>query len=109
MTRYWRIAHGADTIESGFCMFVDYISTRWDGFPMQRGCEEAILRDWCRERYGREVGYVQGVAPCFNWLIMRSTKEEFQKATPVMWGEAPAGVPSKIRLSIGNHGKVEIL
>ena len=105
-TRYWRISHGADTTETGYCMFVDYVMTRWDGFPMQQCCGVEILRDWCRERYGKEVEYVQGVAPCPNWAIGRSTKGAFQNAQPILWGGRPSGVPRQIRLSIGDRGEV---
>lgn len=107
--RYWKIWHVADTTETGYTMFMDYVLTQWDGSPMQQSCEREILRDWCRDRYGKEVKYVQGVAPCHNWMIMESTKDEFQQAPPKMWGGVPSGAPHRISLSFGDHGRVEIL
>ena len=106
--KYWVIAHNPDITETGMLMQRTYMKTVWQGFPSQQYSEVDILTDFCFSRFGNKTAYIQGVAPCPNWRIDTSTREDFEKATPIMWG----GLKTKtmqIELGIGDHGNVNLL
>jgi len=84
--KYWRISHSADTTETGLPRARTYVRTSWAGFPAHNTNQDLILEDWCFQKYGPKVAYVQGVAPCPAWSISLIDKERFDKAEPINWG-----------------------
>jgi len=107
MKRYWKVAHCADTTETGCPMLMSFIETTWVGFSGQRICEHEMMEDWLYEKYGPQVDYVQGVAPCLSWRVFESTKEEFEKAPNITrWGSNPVGKRFYLRLG-GKQDKIE--
>jgi hypothetical protein len=95
--KYWVVRYGADCDETGDTYDIAYIRTSWGGFPAQDSCAAELLADWCRERFGRQVRYVQGVAPCLHWRISPSITAEWQEAKRRKWGGEPT---TALRLSI---------
>ncbi len=105
--KYWLVSHTADTTETGRRMERTYVKTIWRGIQGLRFAEKEILQDWCRAKYGREVAWVQGVAPVRNWTVRESTTDAFELAEPIVWG----GVKTKTRrvvLGIGNSRGVTV-
>jgi hypothetical protein len=108
MEKYWTIAHGADTTETGCMMHRSYVKTIWKGFPAQRSCEREIIEDFCREKFGKKVVYVQGVAPCLNWNVRESNQKEFENPIPIKWGGWLTET-HVFTIEIGDHGRVDVL
>jgi len=106
--KYWVVSHNADTTETGLPMRKTYIRTVWQGFPAQQSCEEGILEDFCFKRFGDKITYVQGVAPCPNWIISISNEHEFNNSLPIKWG-GMATETMQLELGIGDHGRVRLL
>lgn len=101
--KYWLINHNADTTETGCPMNRTYVRTEWAGYPAQQHSELTILRDFCRERFGAETEYVQGVAACANWSVHAIDETAFKEAQPIRWG----GMDTETRrllLRIGTKG-----
>lgn len=86
LTKYWRVGHSTDETETGLHMSATYICTEWVGHVMQQSSEREILEEWCHEKFGPKVAYVQGVAACPGWTLSASTAKEFSEAMPVKWG-----------------------
>ena len=105
--RYWVIYHDADLTETGSPQRRTYLKTVWEGFPSHQCLEEMIVRDWCRERFGPEVAYVQGIAATQNWIVCESNVTEFELAIPTVWGGS-ATTTRRIVLGIGNRCAVHI-
>lgn len=107
LDRYWVINHDADLTETGSPQRRTYLKTTWDGFPSQRACEVEIVRDWCRDRFGPEVVYVQGVAATRNWIVDMSYECDFEEARPIVWGGYKTKT-KKVWLGIGDKGKIVV-
>lgn len=105
LERYWKIYHTPDLNETGSPTEVTYVKTIWEGFPTQQQCEKEILQDWCRDRFGCEVVYVQGVAATQNWIVCESDIITFERAQPIKWGGYLTQT-TIVRLGIGDHGKI---
>lgn len=101
---FWLVRHNADLTETGATQKQSYIKTTWKGFEAQRSHEREIVEEFCRERFGPKVAYVQGVAPCASWCVVDCTAEDYRKANPVRWGGMETET-HRITLDIGNHGK----
>lgn len=106
--RYWLVGYSADTTETGSTFNRAYIRTQWMGYASQDYCAEEMLRDFCREQFGREVEYVMGYSPCLNWHIHKSTHEQWVKAERQLWGGTPT---TSLRMTVGMErgGKFKIL
>ena len=102
--RYWFVNHNADLTETGAFMNRTYIKTVWEGFPAQQSAEREILEEFCFNRFGSKVVYVQGVAPTAGWTLSESTIEEFEESRPIKWG----GWATKTFKLIMGIGKPEI-
>lgn len=83
---HYVVNHNADETETGMPMNRTYVRLLWRGHAAQKFALDAMLRDWCRERFGPETAYVQGVAPVPNWSIHESTREQWNAARPIKWG-----------------------
>jgi len=84
--KYWLVNHDADTTETGLPQRRTYLRTQWAGHSAQQYAEENILRDFCRERFGTETAYVQGVAATPNWSLHAIDQQQFVDARPIRWG-----------------------
>jgi len=82
--RYWLVNFSADTTETGCTTSTAYIRTTWGADSNY--CATEMLRDFCRQPFGREVEYVQGCGPCLNWVISDSTHEQWIEAPRTKWG-----------------------
>lgn len=108
MTAYWLISHDPDLTETGYPQRRTYLRTKWTGFPAQRACEQQIIQDWCRERFGAEVAYVQGVAATPNWTVAPSCEVAFEQAAPIVWGGYSTDT-RRVEIHIGNGGKTTVI
>jgi hypothetical protein len=106
--RYWLVPYGADCNETGMTQNVAYIRTTWGGHPSHDSCAVEMLRDFCREKFGPEVAYVQGCAPCANWIIGTSDHEAWVKAERRRWGGYPT-TALRLTVSMERGGKFKIL
>ena len=82
--RYWLVPYGADCNET------------------------STTRNFCREKFGPEVAYVQGCAPCANWIIGTSDHEAWVKAERRRWGGYPT-TALRLTVSMERGGKFKIL
>lgn len=103
---YWFVPYGADCTETGCTMNRAYIRTVWNGYESQYDKEIAAahMRDFCRLKFGAEVAYVQGVAPCFNWSIHDSNAQAWERAERQRWGGYPT-TALRITLEIERDGR----
>lgn len=92
--RYWRIGHNADLTETGYPMSRTYVCTTWRGHEMQQTYVRELLHDFCRQRFGPQVVYVQGCAPTLDWTVTELDRDEFAHHEPVVWG----GIATKTRV-----------
>lgn len=106
---YWFVPYGADCTETGCTQNRAYIRTTWGGHPnhYEKGMEAAQIRDFCRQTFGPEVAYVQGCAPCLNWIVRESTRDIWGKAERQLWGGYPT-TSLRISLSIERDGKFKV-
>lgn len=107
-TKYWFIAHGPDLTETGYLMKRTYLKTIWIGLPAHQACEFETVCDWCRDRFGKEVAYVQGVAPTLAWSVAPSDPTEFETAEPVECGGHNMET-HQITMTIGNGRQMTIV
>ena len=107
--KYWVVYHNADTTETGLCQNRTYIKTIWEGFPAQQGENETqILEDFCYDKFGKRTAWVQGVAPCENWILHQINQHEFENPVPVRWGGYDTKTEMLI-LGVGNRGKINTI
>lgn len=106
---YWFVPYCADCTETGMTQNRAYIRTTWGGHPnhYQRELEAAQIRDFCRQKFGPEVAYVQGCAPTLNWIVRESTREQWEKAERQLWGGYPT-TSLRISLAIERGGEFKI-
>jgi hypothetical protein len=108
LTKYWLICHNPDCNETGMTQDRTYLKTTWVGFPAQQSYELAIIQDWCRERFGSEVAYVQGIAATLAWHVSPSSLAAWEAADPQKWGGY--NTPTrKVEMTIGNGGELTIV
>jgi hypothetical protein len=102
--RYWFIGYGADCTETGLTTARAYVRTAWGGHPNHDSATLPMLRDFCRERFGKEAAFVQGVAPTPNWTVAESTEAAWLNAEPQRWGGAPTEV-QRLTVTFERGGK----
>lgn len=105
--RFWLIQHNPDLNETGYLRNRTYLKTTWEGHKMQRACELEMVRDWCHERFGNEVAYVQGCAVTLNWKFHEITEREYEIAEPNVVSNFKAPT-RRVEIGIGNHGKTVV-
>ena len=97
--KFWIINHTPDTTEKGFCMARTYVKTEWKGFPAQQCLEKEILEDFCYNKFGPKVDYIQGVAPTLAWHVHQiSEKEYYSPMNKTSYGLTP----NRIELELGD-------
>jgi len=101
--KYWLVPYSADTTETGSTFNRAYIRTTWGNH-----CALEMLRDFCREKFGHEVEYVQGVSPCLNWHIHPSDHDSWVKAERGRWGGTPT-TALRLTVSVERAGKFKVL
>lgn len=106
---YWYVPYGADCTETGMTQNRAYIRTSWGGHPnhYQKELEAAQIRDFCRQKFGAEVAYVQGCAPTLNWMVRESTREQWEKSERQRWG-GYLTTSLRISLAIERGGEFKI-
>src|SRR5690606_3412017 len=77
-----------DLTETGCTMERTYIRAEWVGHDAQNATA-LLLEQWCAEKFGPVVQYVQGVAAVRAYTLHESTQEAFMEAKPIMWGGHP--------------------
>lgn len=81
---YYRVAHNPDTTEKGTFTSVTYVRTALFGNETPKSyCQQGLINDFCRHRFGLEVEFVQGVAPCMGWSVHEISKDQFEAAEPM--------------------------
>ncbi len=108
MIKYWQIDHSPDLNETGIPQRTTYVKTKWTGFPAHQACEFQIVQDFCRQRYGNEVEYVQGIAACLNWRVCELTEAEFSRSTPNERGGYKTET-RRVELDIGGREQTAIV
>lgn len=85
---YWVVLHDADLTETGSPTRRTYVQLCWYGFRNHHDSRPilALLEQWCFDRFGTKVGYVQNIAPTDQWRISESDRQAWEKARPVRWG-----------------------
>lgn len=76
-TTYWRVIHSPDLTEGrGY-----YGLTLIECYIPDPGCvpPELWVRDWCFQKFGRPIAFVQGIAPMPSWELRKIGKEEFNQ------------------------------
>lgn len=106
---YWFVPYSADCTETGMTQNRAYIRTMWGGHPNhhQNELEAAQIRDFCRQKFGPEVAYVQGCAPTLNWIVHASTREQWERAERQLWG-GHLTTSLRISLTIERAGEFRI-
>lgn len=106
--KYWIATHNADLTETGMPQNRTYIKTTWVGFQSQQSAEREIVEQFCFERFGPKVGYVQGVAPCPGWQLLSIKQGDYDLARPIIWGGCSTKT-SRVELEIGRESDFRIV
>jgi hypothetical protein len=106
--KYWVIDHDADCTETGMPQRRTYLKTIWCGHSSHQTAEKEIIQDWCRERFGSEVVYVQGVSPTKNWAVCPCMETHFNEAEGIVWGGYYTET-QVVELEIGYRGTTKII
>jgi len=105
-TKFWCVFHRPDLIGIGSTTKKTYIKTIWEGIPEHSeygGYEFEFVEDFCYNRFGNKIAYVQGVAPTRNWYITAVSEAEYENNHYYSRNRIELGIGSKKYPSPESH------
>lgn len=78
---YWLVWHGADCTEGRGMFQCTFVKFRY-GAGYSHHSHEALMTDWCFDKFGKRTAFVQGVQPTDNWTLFTTTEQAYTDHKP---------------------------